>query len=341
MDLYWTVNTLARNVTKWTVADDKRLHKLICYVKHTKDWVLKAHVGDFPGDIKLMEFVDASFAGDLTDSKSTSASILCLIGPRTFVPVTWMCKKQGAVSHSSSEAEVIALEMAVRMEVLTGLQLWDSVIDVYDGKRVKEYMNVNPLRHQGGKFNPATNKSKGGRSQYIANEEIASAMIATEQITAEQICEAVDYYPKSALYATGKAKCWIMEDNEACIATCLKGRSPKMAHINRTHRVSVDWLFLLTRTDPGICLRYVNTKSQLADIMTKGSFTAQTWQDLCQLTQVGTSITVSKGAGRTPDSITVSCKDGKKAKAKAKAKAKSKQDFAKLTKGEAKLCVID
>ena len=76
--------------------------------------------------------------------------------------------------------EMIAFEMAVRTEVLTGLQLWDSVIDVYDGKRVKEYMNVNPLRHQGGKLNPATNKSKGGRSQYIENKEIASAMVATE-----------------------------------------------------------------------------------------------------------------------------------------------------------------
>ena len=132
-----------------------------------------------------MELVDASFARDLTDSKSTSASVLCLIGPRTFVPVTWMCKKQGAVFHSSSEAEVIALEMAVRMEVLTSLQLWDAVIDVYDGKRMKEYMNINPLRHQGGKLNPATNKSKGGRSQYIGNKGIASAMIATETLTAD------------------------------------------------------------------------------------------------------------------------------------------------------------
>ena len=134
MDLYWTVNTLARNVTKWTVADDKRLHNLMCYIEHTADWVLKAHVGDYPEDIRVIEFVDASFAGDLTDSKSTSASVHCLIGPRTFVPITWMCKKQGAVSHSSSEAEVIALEMAMRMEVLTGLQMWDAVIDVYDGK---------------------------------------------------------------------------------------------------------------------------------------------------------------------------------------------------------------
>ena len=127
MDLYWTVNALARNVTKWTVADDKRLHKLMCYIEHTKDWVLKCHVGDFPEHIRLKEFVDASFAGDLTDSKPTSATMHCLIGPRTFVPLTWMCKKQGCVSHSSTEAELVALEMAVRMEVLTGLQLWEQV----------------------------------------------------------------------------------------------------------------------------------------------------------------------------------------------------------------------
>ena len=62
MDLYWTVNALARNVTKWTVADDKRLHKLICYIEHTKDWVLKCHVGDYPEHIRIIEFVDASFA---------------------------------------------------------------------------------------------------------------------------------------------------------------------------------------------------------------------------------------------------------------------------------------
>ena len=101
-----------------------------------------------------------------------------------------------------------------------------------------------------------------------------------------------------------------------------------MAHINRTHRVRVDWLFLLARTDPGICLRYVNTKSQLADIMTKGSFTAQTWSDLCQLNQVGITIMNVKqtsSTGQVPDSKPI----GKKATAKAKAKAK----------GNANLCI--
>ena len=96
----------------------------------------------------MIEFVDASFAGDLTDSKSTSATMHCLIGPRTYVPLTWMCKKRGYVSHSSTEAELVALEMAVRMEVLTGLQLCDQVLDIYDGTKSKEFRNLDPRRHE-------------------------------------------------------------------------------------------------------------------------------------------------------------------------------------------------
>lgn len=239
----------------------------MCYIEHTTDWVLKAHVGDVPEDIRIIEFVDASSAGDLIDSKSTSATMHCLIGPRTFVPLTWMCKKQGAVSHSSTEAEVIALEMAMRMEVLTGLQMWDAVIDVYDGKRAQKLKICHPLRHEQGKLNPATNKS--GRSRYIHHNE--SFATKAKHISIEDVCTSVDYYPKSAQYTTGRAQCWIMEDNEACIAMLLKGRAPKLAHVTRTHRINLDWMYECIRQDPAICLRYINTKSQLADIMTKGS----------------------------------------------------------------------
>ncbi len=87
-------------------------------------------VGDKAEDCFLALFCDASFAGDLRDSKSTSGALLVLVGPRTWVPITWFCKKQGAVSHSSSEAEVISLDAAVRMEGIPVLSLWDLVIDV-------------------------------------------------------------------------------------------------------------------------------------------------------------------------------------------------------------------
>ena len=53
------------------------------------------------------------------------------MGPQTFVPLTWICKKQTAVSHSSSEAEIIALDAGFRLEGLPALQLWEIVIEVF------------------------------------------------------------------------------------------------------------------------------------------------------------------------------------------------------------------
>ena len=67
----------------------------------------------------------------------------------------------------------------------------------------------------------------------------------------------------------------------------IKGRSPNMRHVARTHRVDLDWLFERIREDPGISIKHLPTKQQLADILTKGSFTAEQWKHLCNLTQIG------------------------------------------------------
>ena len=93
---------------------------------------MTSFVGDPPSKCKLALFCDASFAGDIEDSKSTTGSILCLVGPNTFAILSWLCKKQGAVSHSSSEAEIIALETSLRMEALPTLELWDTIIDIFE-----------------------------------------------------------------------------------------------------------------------------------------------------------------------------------------------------------------
>jgi hypothetical protein len=54
-----------------------------------------------------------------------------LSGLQHFVPITWMCKKQGAVSHSSIEVEIIALEAAMRMEGIPCLELWEEFVEVF------------------------------------------------------------------------------------------------------------------------------------------------------------------------------------------------------------------
>jgi hypothetical protein len=74
-----------------------------------------------------------------------------------------------------------------------------------------------------------------------------------------------------------------LEDNDAVIKMTVKGRSPALRHVPRTHRIDLDWLFERIREDPCIDIRYVNTKLQIADFLTKGQFTSAQWQSLCYL----------------------------------------------------------
>ena len=117
----WAVNVLAREVTRWTAA--RRLHRLISCMHHSEDWAQFCCV-----------FFDVSFAEDLRYSKSTSGGVLCLVDPNAsnaFVPIRWLCEKQTAVSHSTSEAEVIALDAGNRLEGLPALLLWGLVIEIH------------------------------------------------------------------------------------------------------------------------------------------------------------------------------------------------------------------
>ena len=129
-DIPWSVNKLARSVTKWTQACDRRLARLMSYIHHTNDFRQYCHVGNTAQRCRLGLFQDSDFVGDLVDSKSTSGGVLCIFGSRTFVLVSWMCKKQSSVSHSSTESEIISLDARLRMDGLLALDLWDIVIEV-------------------------------------------------------------------------------------------------------------------------------------------------------------------------------------------------------------------
>ena len=70
-------------------------------------------------------FQDSDFAGDLEDSKSTPGGTVSVSGSHTFVPISWMCKKQTSVSHSSTESEIISLDAGLRLDGIPALDLWD------------------------------------------------------------------------------------------------------------------------------------------------------------------------------------------------------------------------
>ena len=255
-DILWSVNKLARSITKWTKACDKRLNRLISYIHHTSEYKQYCHVGITAEQCRLGLFQDSDFAGDLEDSKSTSGGTLRIFGSHTFVPISWMCKKQTSVSHSSTESEIISLDTGQRLDGLPALELWDLIVSVLG--------NVSRVSDGSGKPESDVHKRQKSHNKIDVMKDI-------------------DLVPSNVQSANREALLYVFEDNEAVIKMIMKGRSPTMRHVSRTHRVALDWLFDRINLDTKIQIKYIDTKNQLADILTKGSFTRDEWNHLLTL----------------------------------------------------------
>ena len=99
--------------------------------------------------------------------------------------------------------------------------------------------------------------------------------------------DSVDYMPASLPMHVPNTRLTMCEDNDAVIKCLKKGRAPAMAHVARTHRVNLDWLLQQSLHDPCIFCRYIETKSQVADILTKPQFSVRDWCNLCSLLRLG------------------------------------------------------
>ena len=198
-------------------------------------------------------FQDSDFAEDLEDSKSTSGGTLCIFGSHTFVPISWMCKKQTSVSHSSTESEIISLDTGLRLDGLLVLELRDLIFSVFG--------NVSHVSDGTGQ--PVNGKNKSYNKIDVVHD--------------------IDSVPSNVQSASREALLYVFEDNEAVNRMIMKGRSPTMRHVSRTHRVALDWLFDRINLDPKIQIKYIDTKNQLADILTKVNFTRDEWNHLLTL----------------------------------------------------------
>ena len=169
-----------------------------------------------------------------------------VFGSHTFIPRSWMCKKQTAVSHSSTESEIISLDTGLRLDGLPALELWDLIVSVLgNSSRISD--RTVKLVNDVHKHSKSHNKI--------------------------DVMQDIDSVPSSVQSARQEALLYVFEDNEAVIKMVIKGRSPTMRHVSRTHRVALDWLLDRINVDPKIQIKYIDTKNQLADILTKGNFT--------------------------------------------------------------------
>ena len=126
---------------------------------------------------------------------------------------------------------------------MPALELWDLIVSVFG--------NVSRVSDRSGQLDNDVHKHH--KSQKKIN-----------------VMENIDSVPSNVQSSRQEALLYVFEDNEAVIKMIIKGRSPTMRHVSRTHRVALDWLFDRINLDSKIQIKYIDTKNQLADTLTKG-----------------------------------------------------------------------
>ena len=64
------------------------------------------------------------------------------------------------------------------------------------------------------------------------------------------VMKGIDSVPSNVQSSRQEALLYVFEDNGAVMKMIIKGRSPTMRHVSRTHRVAPDWLFDRINLDP-------------------------------------------------------------------------------------------
>ena len=175
-----------------------------------------------------------------------------------------MCKKQTSVSHSSTESEIIWGWMVFPLLIygIWSLQFLETRIRTGKNGETRCWTNVKFVRSL-----HTIHKRK--ESQRVIND-----------------LDNVDFIHSNVYSSHQEALLYVFEDNEEAIKKIIKGRSPTLRHVSRTHRVALDWLFDRINLDPKSQIKYIDTKNQFADILTKGNFPRDEWNHLLCLSNI-------------------------------------------------------
>ena len=66
----------------------------------------------------------------------------------------------------------------------------------------------------------------------------------------------IDHVSPNVKSSGSSAMLYVFEDNEAVIKMIIKGRSPTMRHVSRTHRVALGWLFDMINLDSNLKFKF-------------------------------------------------------------------------------------
>ena len=229
----WSVNKLASAVTKWTKACGRRLARLTSYIHHTSDYRQCCHVVTRLSIVDWVYFKTQTLRATLKILNQSREESYVYSEAEHFVPISWMCKKQTSVSHSSTGSEIISLDARLRLDGIHALDLWDLIVSVLGNTPQNHDRTGRPVVSTGEICSPPHTIHKRKQSQRVIND-----------------LDNVDFIPSNVQSSHQKALLYVFEDNEAVIKMIIKGRSLTMSHVSRTHRVALDRLFDRINLDP-------------------------------------------------------------------------------------------
>ena len=128
-DLLRAVSILAACVAKWTSEHDLMIYRLMGYIASTQHLRMYSWVGDSLAQITPQFFADSDLGGCAATQRSTSGCHHVLRGPFTRFPIVGISKRQGCVSHSTPEAEMVPLCCSIRTVGLPYLTLWYTIME--------------------------------------------------------------------------------------------------------------------------------------------------------------------------------------------------------------------
>ena len=118
---------LACYTTCWTKACDVRLMRIMSYINTTLSHIQVGWVGEPISELQLQIYADADFAGCKRTQRSTSGIHLNVEGNDSRFPLIGICKRQGCVSNSTPEAEMLAGYLALRHVLIPAVDLWETL----------------------------------------------------------------------------------------------------------------------------------------------------------------------------------------------------------------------
>jgi len=186
-DIAFAVNQLSKYMQNWGLLHIKAAKNLLLYIKATTDKGITYR----RGALNFQGFVDADWAGNIDNARSTTGYIFYLANG----PISWRSKEQKTVALSTAEAEYMALSAATQealhlRQILPFLQIdISSATVIYEDNDSALKLAQNPVHQERTRH---INIRYHFIRENIVSKEIMVERVVSKQNLADLLTKAID-----------------------------------------------------------------------------------------------------------------------------------------------------